>query len=57
MSDIIDLLNDSNSSHSESDNDNIDESGNASDSIVTGSAKINHLVAQKSPSFFKYILP
>ena len=24
---------------------------------VTGSAKINHLVAQKSPSFFKYILP
>ena len=23
---------------------------------VTGSAKINHLVAQKSPSFFKYIL-
>ena len=24
---------------------------------VTGSAKINHLVAQKSPSFLKYILP
>ena len=24
--------------------------------IVTRSAKINHLVAQKSPSFFKYIL-
>ena len=24
---------------------------------VTWSAKINHLVAQKSPSFFKYILP